>query len=218
MNNVKLLVGLVLCLAIGAGLGIVYTNKKNAEAKERAESKKFNMVKVPQSAHRVLLEAAVATKIEKPFSLNDGSGKGCGSNAEKCLYLGPEKVNQSPETAQYSKGHPLAPHPGFARYEFTVPETDEYVFWLHAFWVDDCGNSVMVSIDGSEPLTLGGSTYGSWNWDVLRDNEGVPLHLSLKKDQTHTITLCNREDDLYIGQLMLLGSDRPWPVPVGIAK
>ncbi len=174
---------------------------------------------------RVLIEAEDYREIAFPAVLAAGepfpatilSGA---SNGKSC-YIGPEKWNDKWKKGQvkgeFRKGHEEARNPGFARYEFTVPEAGDYVLWVRAFWVDDCGNSIAVSIDGCKPVPLTGSTYGRWLWFKLRDIENEPLRIRLDKAKKHVITICNREDDLYFDQILLLGADLPVD-PMGVEK
>lgn len=175
---------------------------------------------VPGSrGHRILLEAEGVTEIELPFSLARATGQvAAGASGGKCVYLGPEKVNEKPETRKFKRGHPQAKHPGFVRYKFTVPWTGKYALWLRAFWVDDCGDSVLISINDSAPQTISGSTYGRWLWNCFKTGTGEPAWLQLEKGKTYTLTICNREDDLYLDQIMLRSGDRSWPDPLGIEK
>ncbi len=177
----------------------------------------FTIVKGGAGGNRLLLAATQPKELEPPVAVRSGGEDVlAGAAGGSACYIGPEKVNGKPETAQYKKGHPLAVNPGFAAYEFSVPADDDYALWLRAYWVNDCGNSVSVSLDGSAPRTLSGSTYGRWGWNLFRTGDGEPARIHLTKGQTHRLTICNREDDLYFDQILLLGTDRTWPDPTGI--
>lgn len=177
----------------------------------------FTIVESTGAGRRVLLEDEDAKAVEAPFALTEAGGEvAAGASGGKCFYLGPEKVNESPEMAQLKKGHPQAKHPGYVSYEFTVPATDEYALWLRAWWADDCGDSVSISLNGSPPRTLGGGRYRAWGWVLFRTGSGQAARIRLQEGETHTLTVINREDDLYIDQILLLGTDRPWPDPSGI--
>jgi hypothetical protein len=177
-------------------------------------------IETETGGNRVLLEAEAADRIEPPFALAPAGGPVPeGASGGISVYLGPEKVNETADNAQYEKGHPAADHPGFLAWRVRVPATDEYALWVRAFWVDDCGDSVGVSIDGSPPRPLGGSTHGRWTWNLLRTGEGAArVRLEADPETPHEIRLLNREDDLYIDQVLLLGTDRAWPEPTGAAR
>jgi len=173
----------------------------------------------PTTGPKVLLEAENFVEIAPPFSVPERTPAGASG---KCLYVGPEKWNDNYQKGEIKvetrKGHEAAQYPGYARYEFEVPSTGDYTLWVRAFWVDDCGDSIEVSINGAAPKRLGGSTHGMWTWNRLSLSEGGPVLLRLEAGKTHTLVICNREDDLYLDQILLRGADRHWPDPVGIEK
>ncbi len=182
-----------------------------------------------EGGHRILIEAEDAAQIESPMSvLANVAERTEGASKKGCVYLGPEKVNLDPACLkQGKKPYPSAMYPGFARYDFKAPSTGAYDLWLRAWWVNDCGNSVFVSIDEVDekdlpkpltaPLPLGGSTFGCWTWNPLK-RKGVPVLLDLKEGQRYSIYIANREDDLYFDQILMRGTDRNWPDPTWIAE
>jgi len=167
-----------------------------------------------QPLHRVLLEAEAADEIALPAVVASAvEGPAGGASKQKCCYIGPEKWNDRWKKGQvegeFRKGHEEARNPGFVRLVFEVPATADYVLWLRAYWVDDCGNSVDISIDGSRPGGLTGSTYGKWLWQPLRSIENDAVRLHLEQGKKHTLVICNREDDLYFDQILLLDASQP---------
>ncbi len=173
----------------------------------------FTEAEIDLSRYRILLEAESPAQIEAPAHVVEKDG----ASAGKCVFIGPEKVNEKKETAQYTKGHPQAKHPGYARYTITPKTTGSYQLYVRAFWSDACGDSISISFNDVEPQMLAGSTHGRWSWNLLRDATGraVPLHLNA--GEPLTLTICNREDDVYVDQILLRHLVREWPVPTGIA-
>lgn len=146
-----------------------------------------------------------------------------GARDGAALYIGPEKFNDTwkekldagqvtRDPAQF--GHPDATYPGFARYTFEVPETRDYELWIRAFWVDDCGNSVDLSVDDGPLWSMNDSNVGRWTWRRLETPERTPRRFRLDAGRSHTVVLCNREDDCYLEQLMLRDADAGAPDPV----
>lgn len=178
----------------------------------------------------IILEGESAQRFTTPFSPSaQEGGTPAGASNEKSCYVGPEKWNEKWKSGQVKeecvKGHPSASTPGFARYEFDVKNEGNYEVWLRAYWVDDCGNSVTVIFGDPEsdeyqsrPLSvIGGTTYGSWTWNRLNNSELDAQKVRLKTGK-NTLTICNREDDLYIDQILIRSADKKWPDPTGIAK
>ncbi len=142
------------------------------------------------------------------------------------LYVGPEKFNDNwKENVAAGKvtrdessfGHPDAEYPGFARYAFRVPETGAYELWLLKYWVDDCGNSVDVAIDGAPPATLTDMIVGRWAWLRLNNADGSARRFTLDAGRDHALTLANREDDCYLETVLLRDADAGLPDPVAPA-
>ncbi len=171
---------------------------------------------------RILLEAEAAKVIAPPAVVRSGdSGPAATASNGKCVYIGPEKWNEKYRNGQvegtYDKGHEEARHPGFARYTFEVAEGASYALWVRVFWVDDCGNSIDISVNGSRPGALTGSTYGRWLWQSFRDVENERVTLALEAGKTYTLTILNREDDVYFDQILFVPADSPVD-PVGIQE
>lgn len=165
---------------------------------------------------RILLEAEDVDEIELPVSIATGIE---GASHGKCCYLGPEKVNEKKETAQYKKGYPEALYPGYASVSFKVPETAEYTAWVRVRWSDECGDSLDIALDGKFLGTVQGNSDKKnprWIWLQL-GTARIPLTARLEAGSTHTLTLANREDDLYFDQVLLLDKNQPVE-PVGVEK
>jgi len=162
----------------------------------------------------IVLEAEDAEELEPPVRLAEGVE---GASGGRCCYLGPEKVNERPETAQYTKGYAQAAHPGYARIRFGAPTTAVYVVWVRVRWSDDCGDSLDVVLDGTYLGTIqGNADKENPRWIWLRvGGPRDPVTRRLGQGTEHTVTLCNREDDLYFDQVLLVDADSPVE-PVGI--
>ncbi len=189
------------------------------EGRSASGSSGFSIVD-DSGGNRILLEAEEADVIAPPFQLaRTEDPVSSAASRGRCVYLGPEKVNETADNAQYEPGHPDADHPGYLAWRFEPPATDTYAVWIRAFWVDDCGDSVAVSVDGSPPSPVGGPIHGRWTWNLLRTGEGpARVRLDAGTGEPCELRILNREDDLYIDQVLLLGTDRTWPEPTGPAR
>lgn len=184
----------------------------------------FNPAKAVESA-RIVIEC------EKPSTLSDGlpikivaladadvdthpgrTERLTQASGGAALYVGPEKFNDNwkgklktgeveREPAQF--GHADADAPGFARYTFRVPEDAAYEIWLRAFWVDDCGNSVDLALNDGPLMNITDSNVGRWTWRRLDTAERTARLFPLEAGRDHTLTLCNREDDCYLDQILI---------------
>lgn len=100
---------------------------------------------------------------------------------------------------------------GEARYAFEVKSDGSHYMWCRVWWLDSCGNSFAVSIDGARPFTFGqDGTYRRWHW-----MKAPPRLTQLKLSKgRHTLRISNREDGIRLDQI-LFTKDRRY-VPVGI--
>lgn len=202
------------------------TDDESGSIRRNMPGQDFTVVE-DQRGQRMLFEAEDCQAIEKPMAIKEGSEDvPAGASAGKCVYLGPEKINEKPDTRRrYKKSHPKATYPGFTAYVFTAPWTGKYDLWLRAYWVNDCGNSVLVSVDersksgSAKPVVhlapLGGSTFERWTWNPLK-KKGQTEWIQLEKNKEYTLFISNREDDVYFDQILLRSGDRTWPDPTGI--
>lgn len=148
---------------------------------------------VAHAAPRACFEVETGTATA-PVALEDESGASGG----KCISI-PEGVGKPPDVQ------------GDASFTITVPQEGNYVVWARCLWQDGCGNSVRVSVDGSEPAILGeDGTYKRWHWVMLR---GMTFKLT---QGDHQFRLMNNEDGIKIDQILLL-TDRLY-VPVAVEK
>ena len=169
---------------------------------------------------RVVLDTAGAVELATPFQVTSAEvGNPKITDEVPMLYVGPEKFNDNwrarvdagdAEAKALAKGHAEADYPGFAKYDFTVAEAGKYNLWVRAFWVDKCGNSVAVSLDGGPPLAITDSNFGRWLWTALSGMNAKLVELDLAAGP-HTLTLINREDDCYIDQVLLQRVGGPAP-------
>lgn len=153
-----------------------------------------------ESASEVILPFRITVASEETYKTNKTLIKGASGNS----YL------EIPEGTGAKKDKDKT---GLATFTFQVTESGDYLLWCRVWWADECGNSVMVSIDGAKPFTLGQDTsYRSWHW--IKSEVKIP-QLRLEKGQ-HVLKLLEREDGIAIDQ-MLITSDRSY-VPVGIEE
>lgn len=89
--------------------------------------------------------------------------------------------------------------PGRAKYSFEVPRDDIYHIFLRAKWLDNCGNSIYLRIDGGSDLIID-DTEGKvsessylWAWHPLRRKGGQLRQIQLQAGK-HTLELGTRED------------------------
>ncbi len=69
-----------------------------------------------------------------------------------------------------------------------------YYIWARTFWANGCGNSVEVSVNGSDGKILGeDGTYDAWHW------VGGRARVTLKAGQ-NTLVLKNRETGVMVDQ------------------
>lgn len=163
---------------------------------------------------RVLLDDEDAAEAEPPVSIDMDVA---GASGGRAFYLGPEKVNEQPETRQYRKGYPGAPHPGYARWRFETPQTANYRVWVRVRWSDDCGDSLDVAVNGRFLGTVQGNADKDnprWMWLPVGTVD-QPLTVHLPAETAHTLTLANREDDLHFDQVLLVEAGNAIQ-PVGV--
>lgn len=97
---------------------------------------------------------------------------------------------------------------GDATYKFEVNDKGRYIIWARVFWLDSCGNSFDISVNGGPKFTFGNNgTYKKWHWVKSK------VKIKLKKGKT-TLKIFNREDGIQIDQFFIT-KDR-YKVPVGI--
>ncbi|MHC4871390.1 MAG: hypothetical protein ACYTFY_06060 [Planctomycetota bacterium] len=153
----------------------------------------------------LVIEAESAQRIEPPVQLKDGLP---GASSGKCLYIGPEKVNEKPETRKYKRGFLGAANPGYAEFSFTPPVTALYSLWIRVRWSDDCGDSLDICFADKFFATIQGNSakYNpEWIW-LKAGNADLPLSKKLEKGKEYRLLICNREDDLYFDQILLIDS------------
>ncbi len=164
----------------------------------------------------LVIEAENAIKIEPPVMVSD---KIKDASFGKSLYIGPEKVNENPKIEKYSRGYMGASHPGYAEYEFTAPASALYSVWVRVRWSNDCGDSIDLCFGDNFFATIQGnsSKYNpQWIWLKAGSND-FPVTKKLEKGKKYTFLICNREDDLYFDQILLIDSTSTFE-PVGILK
>lgn len=112
------------------------------------------------------------------------------------------------EIAQ-GKGNPPKVMNGSALYAFTVEEDGDYILWCRVWWSDECSNSFSVNADSANPFILGeDSTFKTWHWVKAPPRL---KQLTLTKG-VHTLTFRNREDGVYLTQVVLTRDKKFVPV------
>ena len=102
---------------------------------------------------------------------------------------------------------------GDATLTFTLPSDGEYILWGRAWWDDECGNSLTLSIDDGRDFSFGQDpTYKTWHW--IRSTPRLKqLKLTAGK---HTLKIKNREDGIKLDQVLFTKSKRY--VPIGTVQ
>ena len=100
---------------------------------------------------------------------------------------------------------------GEAAFEFVVDKPGTYYLWARVWWLDGCGNSLGMSLNGEKEFTFGqDATYKQWHW-VKAPARLSQLNLQAGKQ---TLKVANREDGVAIDQILITRNKRY--VPVGI--
>lgn len=154
----------------------------------------------------LVLNTRDASEVEPPFTIKEGM---IGASGGKCFYIGPEKVNEKPETQQYKRGYLGAANPGYVKYRFKAPHTALYSVWVRVRWSDDCGDSLDICFGDNFFATIQGnsSKYDpKWIW-LKAGSFDFPVTKKLEQGKEYTLMICNREDDLYFDQILLIDAD-----------
>ena len=96
---------------------------------------------------------------------------------------------------------------GWADYTFNVPSTGDYVLYVRAWWLDQCGNSARFRFnDDSATHTVTGSIYEEWRWDK------APRRIPLKAGE-NTVRFINNEDGVRLDRFILVPAGAPYRPP-----
>jgi len=98
---------------------------------------------------------------------------------------------------------------GDATFKVNVKTAGTYYLWARTFWLNGCGNSIGVSVNGSERILGEDGTYERWHW------VSSPTRVSLKAGQ-NVIVLKNRETGVRVDQFFLC-QDGEY-TPTGVRK
>jgi len=102
---------------------------------------------------------------------------------------------------------------GKVKLTFTVDSPVKCMLWARVNWLDGCGNSFYLSVDGGPKLTFGDDgTYKHWQWVTIRGAEGV---FRLGKG-SHTVEFLNREDGAALDQVFITTNLDDQAQPQGI--
>ena len=135
-------------------------------------------------AAKICLEAE-AGQVTEPMLLLKGDKECSGTGGIEV----PEGVNP-----KYEEGKPAPKLTGDSTITFKVAQAGNYTLWGRAWWMDGCGNSFLLSIDGGTPFKIGGPPYKRWIWVKA----GQKVQLSPGK---HVLKILNSEDGAKLDQL-----------------
>ncbi len=141
---------------------------------------------------RVCFEAEKANSVQSPLK-KVGGAKGVSGGG----YM------QIPWDKNKTKGI------GQATYTVNAPASGTYYLWARTFWQNGCGNSVSVSVNGTDRVLGEDGSYERWHW------VGGTARVSLKAG-ANTIILKNRETGVRVDQFYLT-TDGGY-TPTGIRK
>jgi len=122
-----------------------------------------------------------------------------GASGNTCLEI-PQGSGNPPEVTK-----------GDATWSFEVKEGGTYIVWCRVWWIDECGNSFGLSVDGAKAFSFGqDATYKSWHWV-----KSPPRLAQLKlKKGTHSLKLTNREDGIRVDQVFITNERDNVPVDI----
>jgi len=154
---------------------------------------------------KIVLEAESATSVKPHFLIK--STRSTKVSGGKYLDIPDKSCGEHKEDVR-----------GTASYTIHVKETGAYKLWLRVWWLDGCGNSVWVQIDGrpqasgkEKGLVIGeDGTYKRWGWRTAKK-----FKFRLKAGD-HKLVLYVREDGPRIDQILL--TKDPEYIPVRIEK
>ncbi len=108
-------------------------------------------------------------------------------------------------------GNPPEVTKGSASWTFEVKEGGTYIVWCRVWWIDECGNSFGLSVDGAKAFSFGqDATYKRWHW--VKSPPRL-AQLKLKKGK-HTLKLTNREDGIRLDQIFITNERDNVPVDI----
>jgi hypothetical protein len=99
---------------------------------------------------------------------------------------------------------------GQAGYRLNVVTAGTYTLWARTYWLNGCGNSIAVLVNGGPVAVLGeDGTYDKWHW------VGGKARVRLKAG-VNTLVLKNRETGIRVDQFFLSQDDEY--IPTGVRK
>lgn len=147
---------------------------------------------------RICIEAESASRIEFPMRI---SPKAPDHVSGQCLEI------------KEGIGNPPKVMAGKAVYELNIQKEQSYYLWCRVWWNGECSNSLNISLDRKKPFLFGeDSTYREWHWVRYPiSRTACPLFLTKGK---HRLELLNREDGVWIDQILLSADKRFVPVDI----
>lgn len=155
----------------------------------------------------ICFEAETVEKIAAPMQVGPGDTTAANAKWPEVKGASGNAYVEVPE----GKGKPPEVTTGTATWTFHVDQAGTYLLWARVWWLDECGNSLTMSVNEHTPFTFGqDATYKRWHW--VKAPYGLK-QLKLTPGPA-TLTIKNREDGVRIDQI-LLSADKRY-VPVGI--
>ncbi len=164
----------------------------------------------------VCIEAESSTNIvslmqigaKDQISTNKAWSAVAGASAEKYIEIPQASVTNVPAKTEAKVTPPL---PGKVSYDIQASDSGPHQLWCRVWWLDTCGNSVSIGVDGQRAFSFGQDrTFKRWHW-VKAPARLKQLTLS---EGTHSIVISAREDGIRVDQILL--TDDEDYVPVGI--
>jgi len=88
---------------------------------------------------------------------------------------------------------------GSVKVTFNVEAAGTYVLWARCKWIDDCGDSFYIKMDGGSKRKFGEQgNEGEWRWYKAKTNATYSLSAG-----QHTLTIEGREDGARMDKLLL---------------
>jgi len=173
----------------------------------------------PAEASEVLMEAEAAV-IEPPMIIKRDEGptntpEVFRASGGKYVNLPdkPGKEGDSEEDQQEKDNEEPEEKAGRIIFNFEIEKADKYRLWARVNWLDGCGNSFNVVMDGGPAIMLGDDgTHKVWQWVNIRGKDG---QFRLAKGM-HALEFRNREDGASLDRVLLTTNRDQQAQPQGI--
>lgn len=176
--NRRRLLGQVLLLALAVALGFGWPARSAAATAT---------VDLPDTKERIWVEAEAADRIDPAWQVVPDAD--AGDHAALALPLG------------------IGKHVGSASYRLVCPAAGRWKLWLRVRWAGGCANSILASVNDSQPVSVEDAIFGRWHWVDVHPNHTFAL-----PQGEFTFTLSNAEDDVAIDQIAFLPDPKDMPL------